>query len=140
MEYLKDPAAIYERSFATIRRETDLAQLPESLKAIAVRMVHACGMPDIVDALRFDERVVEEKLAVFARLGEQHASAALHWMRKVRKLFDGLRSKIKRERLVDEGLFREVVRLGTGVATKSEQLGSVENEDLAVPSPPLKRH
>ncbi len=57
MDYLRDPAAIYERSFATVRREADLAALPEDLEAVAVRLVHACGMPDIVADLRFDPSV-----------------------------------------------------------------------------------
>ncbi|MEM7429328.1 MAG: precorrin-8X methylmutase [Pseudomonadota bacterium] len=58
MEYLKDPAAIYELSFATIRAETDLARLPESVRPLAVRLIHACGMVDLADDLRFSDDVV----------------------------------------------------------------------------------
>jgi precorrin-8X/cobalt-precorrin-8 methylmutase len=47
MSYLSDPAAIYARSFEIIRREADFSALPEDARHIAVRMVHACGMPDI---------------------------------------------------------------------------------------------
>lgn len=43
MSYLRDPAAIYRESFATIRREVDLSALPESLHALALRLVHAVG-------------------------------------------------------------------------------------------------
>ena len=57
MEYLKDPAAIYEKSFATIRAEADLSELPESVRPMAVRLIHACGMVDLVDDLRFSEDV-----------------------------------------------------------------------------------
>ena len=39
--YLKDGAEIYRRSFATIRAETDLSRIPDDLKTVAVRMVHA---------------------------------------------------------------------------------------------------
>lgn len=46
--YLRDPAAIYRESFAAIRRETDLSAIPEDLKPLALRVVHACAMPDIV--------------------------------------------------------------------------------------------
>jgi precorrin-8X/cobalt-precorrin-8 methylmutase len=51
LEYLKDGGEIYRRSFSTIRSETDLSAIPEDLKAVAVRMVHACGMVDVVDDL-----------------------------------------------------------------------------------------
>lgn len=51
--YLRDPAAICRESFAIIRRETDLSLVPEDLVDTVVRMVHACGMPDIVDDVAF---------------------------------------------------------------------------------------
>jgi precorrin-8X/cobalt-precorrin-8 methylmutase len=50
-DYLKDGAAIYRLSFATIRAETDLRQVPADLEKVAVRMIHACGMTDLVDDL-----------------------------------------------------------------------------------------
>ncbi|MDP6346157.1 MAG: precorrin-8X methylmutase [Alphaproteobacteria bacterium] len=49
--YLSDPAEIYRRSFATIRAEADLTGLPDDLATIAVRLIHACGMTDIVGDL-----------------------------------------------------------------------------------------
>jgi precorrin-8X/cobalt-precorrin-8 methylmutase len=57
LDYLKDGAEIYRRSFATIRAETDLTAVPDDLKAVAVRMVHACGMVDVVDDLDFSPDV-----------------------------------------------------------------------------------
>lgn len=51
MDYLRDPAAIYARSFATIRAEADLSAFPEASRGIAERIVHACGMTDILDEL-----------------------------------------------------------------------------------------
>ncbi|OBQ53887.1 precorrin-8X methylmutase [Streptomyces sp. H-KF8] len=47
-DYEKDGAAIYRRSFATIRAEADLAALPDDVSRVAVRMIHACGMVDLV--------------------------------------------------------------------------------------------
>ena len=47
-DYLRDPKAIYRQSFATIRREADLSNFPEDIANIAVRLIHACGMTDIV--------------------------------------------------------------------------------------------
>lgn len=55
--YEKDPQAIYEKSFATVRAEADLSAVPAAMEPIAVRMIHACGMPDIVRDLRFDPLV-----------------------------------------------------------------------------------
>ncbi|CAM5614029.1 precorrin-8X methylmutase [Streptomyces hirsutus] len=47
-DYEKDGAAIYRQSFATIRAEADLAALPADVSQVAVRMIHACGMVDLV--------------------------------------------------------------------------------------------
>ncbi|MGC6520800.1 MAG: precorrin-8X methylmutase [Candidatus Puniceispirillaceae bacterium] len=49
--YLKDPEAIYARSFAIVREQAVLAGVPAELEPVAVRLVHACGMPDILDDL-----------------------------------------------------------------------------------------
>jgi precorrin-8X/cobalt-precorrin-8 methylmutase len=57
--YLRDPAEIYRRSFAAIRAEADLAALPPGLQHVAVRMIHACGMTDIVADLRWSEDFAE---------------------------------------------------------------------------------
>jgi precorrin-8X/cobalt-precorrin-8 methylmutase len=48
LDYVRDGAAIYERSFATIRAEADLSGVPADLEKVAVRMIHACGMVDLV--------------------------------------------------------------------------------------------
>ena len=51
--YEKNGAAIYRQSFAIIRAETDLSRFSLEESRIAVRIVHACGTPDIVESLRF---------------------------------------------------------------------------------------
>jgi len=58
MDYLRDPAEIYARSFAAIRAEADLSGLPAALDPVVVRLIHACGMTDLVSDLRFDAGVV----------------------------------------------------------------------------------
>ncbi|HLA01219.1 MAG TPA: precorrin-8X methylmutase [Aestuariivirga sp.] len=58
MDYIRDPAAIYEKSFAIIRGETDLSSLPASAEVIAIRIIHACGMTDIVADLRVSDNFV----------------------------------------------------------------------------------
>ncbi len=45
--YLRDGAAIYERSFAIIRAEADLARFSADEVEIAVRMIHACGVVEL---------------------------------------------------------------------------------------------
>ncbi|MEU6276056.1 precorrin-8X methylmutase [Streptomyces populi] len=57
-DYEKDGAAIYRESFATIRAEADLAALPADVSQVAVRMIHACGMVDLVDDLAHTPLVV----------------------------------------------------------------------------------
>jgi len=51
--YERDGAEIYRRSFATIRAEADLAGLDPMLERVAVRMIHACGMVDLVADIAF---------------------------------------------------------------------------------------
>ncbi len=52
-DYLRDGQAIYRQSFATIRAEARLEGIPADLEKLAVRVIHACGMVDIVDDLVF---------------------------------------------------------------------------------------
>lgn len=52
MDYLRDPKAIYARSFAIIRKEADFSGLPKDSEGVAMRIVHACGMPEITRDLR----------------------------------------------------------------------------------------
>jgi precorrin-8X/cobalt-precorrin-8 methylmutase len=58
-KYLADPAAIYEKSFAIARRETDLARLPKALHGLALRLVHAMAEPSLVEDLVWSEGAVE---------------------------------------------------------------------------------
>jgi precorrin-8X/cobalt-precorrin-8 methylmutase len=50
-DYIRDGAEIYRRSFATIRAEADLEGLDPIVARTAVRMIHACGMVDLVEDL-----------------------------------------------------------------------------------------
>ncbi len=53
--YIKNPDSIYEGSFRIIREEAseDLSKLPASIVPVAVRLMHAVGMTDLVPDLRF---------------------------------------------------------------------------------------
>ncbi|MGB0747612.1 MAG: precorrin-8X methylmutase [Magnetospiraceae bacterium] len=52
-EYCRDPAEIYRQSFAAIRAACDLTAIPADLQPLALRIVHACGDPDILNHLRW---------------------------------------------------------------------------------------
>jgi precorrin-8X/cobalt-precorrin-8 methylmutase len=62
-EYVKDGAEIYRRSFATIRAEAALDHIPAEVAQVAVRMIHACGMTDLVDDIKASPNVVKNARA-----------------------------------------------------------------------------
>src|ERR1700732_4684175 len=53
LDYIRDGQAIYRASFATIRAEANLDAIPADLEKLAVRVIHACGMTDVIDDLVF---------------------------------------------------------------------------------------
>jgi len=59
LDYIRDGNEIYRKSFATIRAEANLAILPQDLEVVAVRLIHSCGMTDIVHDLAYSEDVVK---------------------------------------------------------------------------------
>lgn len=59
MKYIRDPKAIYAESFATVRREADLAHLAPDEAELAVRLIHACGMIDLGGDLEFSDGAVD---------------------------------------------------------------------------------
>ncbi len=65
-DYVRDPKEIYRRSFATVRDEARLDLLPEALRPVAIRLIHSCGMTDLVQDLAWSDDVA------------QAASEALH--------------------------------------------------------------
>lgn len=58
-DYLRDGTAIYERSFAIIRAEADLARFSAAEADLAVRMIHACGQVDAARHFVFSPGFVE---------------------------------------------------------------------------------
>jgi precorrin-8X/cobalt-precorrin-8 methylmutase len=56
--YIKDPAAIYAKSFETVRSEADLARFPADFSDVVIRLIHACGMPVIADDIAFTPKAV----------------------------------------------------------------------------------
>jgi precorrin-8X/cobalt-precorrin-8 methylmutase len=62
-DYVRDGAEIYRRSFATIRAEADLARFPADVSRVVVRMIHACGMVDLVSDVDYSPNVVRDARA-----------------------------------------------------------------------------
>jgi precorrin-8X/cobalt-precorrin-8 methylmutase len=52
LDYLRDGDEIYRRSFALIQAEVDLENLPTDLAGVVLRLIHTCGMTDIVPDLK----------------------------------------------------------------------------------------
>lgn len=57
-DYTRNGSAIYKRSFAIIREEADLRRFPADIEQVAVRMIHACGMVDLAEAIDWSDGVV----------------------------------------------------------------------------------
>ena len=53
--YEKMPAEIYAQSFATVRKEARLERFGAGMEAVAIRLIHACGMVEVADRLAFSE-------------------------------------------------------------------------------------
>ena len=48
-KYIRDPQEIYHRSFETLRAEADLSGLASGVDTLVERLIHACGMPDVIN-------------------------------------------------------------------------------------------
>jgi precorrin-8X/cobalt-precorrin-8 methylmutase len=58
LDYIRDGTAIYERSFAIIRAEANLARFTPEQAEVAVRMIHACGRVDVADVIDVSPELV----------------------------------------------------------------------------------
>jgi precorrin-8X/cobalt-precorrin-8 methylmutase len=66
LDYIRHGEEIYRLSFATIRAEANLSSLAPDLAHVAVRLIHACGMTDIVTDLRAADDAVAAGRAALA--------------------------------------------------------------------------
>jgi precorrin-8X/cobalt-precorrin-8 methylmutase len=64
--YLRNGAAIYERSFAIIRAEADLTRFSAEEADVAVRMIHACGLVEAARHIQFGRGLVAAARAALA--------------------------------------------------------------------------
>jgi len=54
-DYLRDPQSIYDKSFATIKAEADFAGFDPATEVVATRIIHACGMPEILQDIAYSD-------------------------------------------------------------------------------------
>ncbi|MDB5414730.1 MAG: cobH [Rubritepida sp.] len=66
IDYIRDGAAIYEKSFAIIRAEADLSRFAPDEEDVAVRMIHACGMVEAAAHFTFAPGFVAAARAALA--------------------------------------------------------------------------
>jgi len=64
--YLRDGAAIYQRSFAMIRAEADLSRFSVEEADIAVRMIHACGQVELAQRIVYGGNLVDAARSALA--------------------------------------------------------------------------
>jgi precorrin-8X/cobalt-precorrin-8 methylmutase len=65
--YIRDGAEIYRNSFAIIRAEADLARFKEIEEKVVVRIIHACGMTDIVSDIEMSPAFAASARAALQR-------------------------------------------------------------------------
>ena len=61
--YIREPAEIYRQSFATVKHEAALDALPASIQPVAMRLIHSCGMVDVLEDLEFSSDAAEAGVA-----------------------------------------------------------------------------
>lgn len=64
--YLRDPVAIYRRSFALVEREADLGRFPAGLRQLAVRLARAAGDTTVLADLEWSPGAAEAGCAALA--------------------------------------------------------------------------
>jgi precorrin-8X/cobalt-precorrin-8 methylmutase len=67
LAYLRDGRAIYERSFAIIRAEADLSGFSPQETEVVVRMIHACGLVEAAQQIKFGGDLVTAARQAIAR-------------------------------------------------------------------------
>jgi precorrin-8X/cobalt-precorrin-8 methylmutase len=61
--YIRDGAEIYRRSFAIIRAEANLTRFDKAEERVVVRIIHACGMVEIVPDIAIAPGAVQAGIA-----------------------------------------------------------------------------
>lgn len=66
-DYIRDPGEIERQSFVQIRELADLSRFDPDQQQVAMRLIHTCGDPAIIDDLYFSEWAVQAGLEALHR-------------------------------------------------------------------------
>lgn len=84
-DYIRNGQDIYDRSFSIIRSATDLSSIPPDMEKVVVRIIHACGMIDIVKDMAFSDGA--------GRIGRQALVTGAPILCDARMVADGVTQK-----------------------------------------------
>ena len=126
VDYLHDPAEIYQASFAAIREHADLSQFEGAMEDVALRLIHACGMPEIVDDLDCSVGAAEQGVRALADGAPILVDAEMVAHGIIRKRLSSNNPVICT--LNDEGVADRAIAAGT---TRSAMAVDVWGEQLA---------
>ena len=118
-DYIRDPAEITRKSFEAVRAETDLSGFSPDQGALAVRLVHACGMPDIAgdlvfggDALTAGRRALRAGAAVLTDVEMVRHGIIRARLPAANPVLCTLHDEAVRERAQDQGTTRSAAAVG----------------------------
>ena len=58
-DYIKDPKAIYAKSFETLRAEVDFSTFPNNMHMVITRLIHSCGMVEIAQEIAYSKGFID---------------------------------------------------------------------------------
>ena len=118
-DYIRDPAEITRKSFEAVRAETDLSGFSPDQGALCVRLVHACGMPDIAgdlvfggDALTAGRRALRAGAAVLTDVEMVRHGIIRARLPAANPVLCTLHDEAVRERAQDQGTTRSAAAVG----------------------------
>lgn len=123
IDYLRDPDAIYRESFAAISADADVGALPNDIRAVALRVAHACGEGAAIDDLRWSDGATSA--------GQEALAAGAPILTDSRMVADGI---IRRTFPGDNPMLC-TLGLGTvrGLATRGDTTRSAAAVELWIP-------
>lgn len=60
--YEKDPERIYQKSFEIIQKEIDIESYPKGIREVVIRIIHSCGMTDIIKDIHYSSNFLTSGL------------------------------------------------------------------------------
>ncbi len=105
--YISNPEEIYKRSFSEIRQLAEFGEMSEEQVNLSVRLIHACGIPEITRDLRFSSSAINCGL---------------------RALEDG-KSVFVDAAMVKAGIIRRKLKFGNKIICTLNKVGTANREE-----------